>query len=183
MIVRRAVLGRLVLLLLVACALPALGQGQPLLPPLPAQSQAFLPGTWVEYLITHPGTAKAMVVRLAALERERGGQWFEMNFTDAERRTLSVKVLLQGTLQAPRRVLRALVQPQGQQPLELPERLAARQLPPFRRDPGKDRAAVRSGGGRVTVPAGKLPPSATGSPSRTARWRCGPRRRSRAGRW
>lgn len=95
-----------------------------------------------------------MLVRMAALERERGAQWFELDFTDPHRRSLVIKVLVQGSLQAPRRVLRALVQPHGQQALELPEKLASQQLPSFRGEPGKDAAARKAGKARVVVPAG-----------------------------
>jgi len=97
-------------------------------------------------------TGQALVLRLAALEREAGGQWFELGFTDPSRRTLLMKILVEGTLIAPRRILKAIVQPAGQQPLLLPERLARRQLPTFR--PARDPRAQRLGKVTVKVAAG-----------------------------
>jgi hypothetical protein len=149
----RAALRWAALLLLLAAASPAAAQGPPPLPGLPAQSEPFRPGTWVQYLITRLPAGQPMLVRLLALERESGGQWFELNFTDSARRKLSIKVLVQGSLQAPKRVLRAIVQPEGQQALELPEKQAARRLPAFRREPGKE-GAVKLGKAQVKVAAG-----------------------------
>jgi hypothetical protein len=130
------------------------GQSPPPLPGLPAVGDSMRPGTWVQYVVARPRTGQVMLVRLAALERERDGQWFEFDFTDSRRHTLSVKVLIEGKLQAPRRVARAIVQAHGQQPLELPARAAARQLPDFRQDPSKDSKLTKLGQARITVAAG-----------------------------
>jgi hypothetical protein len=149
----RAAVHRAALLLVLAAAGPAAAQGQPPLPGLPAQTTPFSPGTWVQYLITRLPAGQPLLVRLVALERESGAQWFELNFTDPARRKLSIKVLVQGTLQAPKGVLRAIVQPEGQQALELPEKQAAKRLPAFGREPGKE-GAVKLGKAQVKVAAG-----------------------------
>lgn len=148
------------LLTLLGLALPFRGPAQvrgtarPLawLPPLAAAAVP-RPGAWVQYSVV-PSKGLPFLLRLAALERERAGSWVEVGITDAMRRTLTLKLLLEGSLATPKRVLRAIVQPHGQQPFYLPDALAAQQLPPFRDGAGP--GAKRAGRVRVTVPAGSF---------------------------
>jgi len=123
-----------------------------LLPSLPARPGAIAPGTWVLYSLYNRSTRQPGLIRLAALEREGKGQWFEMAVTDHRQLTLRTKVLVEGAIAAPRRVLKAIVQPPGQQPLLLPDKLAARQVPSFSAKPtDKTRLVSR---GKLKVAAG-----------------------------
>jgi len=61
-------------------------------------------------------------------------------------------MLVEGSLAAPKRIRRAIVQPPGQQPFYLPDKLAARELPPFREV--APRTSQQLGRVRITVPAG-----------------------------
>ncbi len=132
---------------------PARGRGP--LSGLPVLSAASVlrPGAWVQYSIV-PQKGQPFVLRLAALEREEGAQWVELGITDGMRRTLLLKLLIEGPLVAPKRVRRAIVQPHGQQPFYLPEKLAAAQVPAFREGAGA--SARRVARVRVTVPAGSF---------------------------
>jgi hypothetical protein len=151
--------GRIAVLLVVL----GLGSAPAAAPRTPARPLAWLPplaaaavprpGAWVQYSVV-PSKGLPMLLRLAALEREGSASWVEVGITDAMRRTLTLRLLLEGSLASPKRVLRAVVQPHGQQPFYLPDGLAAQQLPPFRAGAGP--GAQRAGRVRVTVPAGSF---------------------------
>jgi hypothetical protein len=124
------------------------------MPALPLSSEPLKPGTWVQYSLFNRSTRQGVLVRIAALEHEGGGQWFEVGITDGRSRTTLIKTLVLGSLAAPKKVVKAVIQPPGQQPLLLPDELAARPLPPFRagRDPRSQLVAKE----RVKVPAGSF---------------------------
>lgn len=136
------------------CA-PAVAQLNParVLPRLATSSkQALKPGIWVKYTLYLKQSRRVLRVRMAALERERGGQWFEIALTDPSRRTMVFKSLVEGTLAKPKRILRCIVQPPGQKALLLPESMAQKQLPAFSAGPGP--AARLVGQQQVKVAAG-----------------------------
>jgi hypothetical protein len=142
---------------LLLCTVASAAEGAPpspasLLPAIPSAA-APSPGAWVQYSVV-PRRGPPFLLRLAALEREGAGQWVEIGITDAVRRTLLVKVLVEGTLAAPKRIRRAIVQPQGLQAFYLPDKLALKQLPPFREGPGP--MAQKVARVRVTVPGGSF---------------------------
>jgi hypothetical protein len=137
-------------LLSLLASLPA--SAQPQIPTLPVRTGAIPPGTWVQYSLVNRVTGQTALVRLAVLEREGAGQWFEVAITDPRRQTLRTRSLVEGTLLAPKRILKAIVQPPGQQPLLLPDRLAAKQLPAFR--PSGDKGAKLVSRGKIKVAAG-----------------------------
>jgi len=128
------------------------------LPAFPANQGQLRPGTWAQYSVINRRLNVIILVRLAALERERGGQWLELGITDSTQRTMVMKYLLQGSLLSPTRVLEAVVQPPGEQPFFLPESVAGKQLPALttekelRAARGTKRVTVSSV--RVHVPAG-----------------------------
>ena len=129
------------LLLALAFLFPSVAASQirpsQVLPELSTSSDKVLkPGTWVRYTMYLKPTRKTIKVRMAALAREGKGQWFEISLTDPRRRTIIFKSLVEGTLSAPRRILKAVVQPPGQRALMLPESVASRQLPRFAEGPG-----------------------------------------------
>ncbi|MBK8482293.1 MAG: hypothetical protein IPL40_14180 [Proteobacteria bacterium] len=117
----------------------------PGLPPIEVQVGGTAPGVWVRYALVNRRRGEVVLLRLAALERERGGQWFELSFTDPQRRTMITRLLLAAPAPVPAaagaagdpaaaaagRVLRAIVQPPGQAPLILPTQALARQRVPF----------------------------------------------------
>jgi hypothetical protein len=78
------------------------------------------PGTWVRYTIFNRRTQQASLVRIAALEKEKRGQWFEIGVTNDRRETAVFKALIKGSLADPRGVARVVVQPPGLQPVEVP---------------------------------------------------------------
>jgi hypothetical protein len=130
----------------------AAGRAGPALPVLPATAGTIAPGTWVLYSLYNRTTRQPGLLRLSALEREGKAQWFEMGVTDHRQLTLRTKVLVEGPIAAPKRVLKAIVQPPGQQPLLLPDKLAAKQVPSFSSRPtDKTRLVSR---GRLKVAAG-----------------------------
>jgi hypothetical protein len=134
-----------------AAAPPAAAARRPL--PTLVAAKELAAGVWVQYSIV-PRAGQPIAVRLLALEREAGAQWFEIGLTDGQRRTLLLKLLVEGGLIAPKRVRRAIVQPPGQQPFYLPDRLARRELPAFRESAGPGARLV--GRERVKVPAGSF---------------------------
>jgi hypothetical protein len=126
--------------------------GAKILPTLPTPRAPLKPGTWAQYSLVNLKINQAVLVRIAALEMQDGAQWLEIKFTDSRRRFLLVKSLVEGGLSAPKKILKTIVQPQGQLPLLLPDRVAAQAVPPFQSGPGdKSRFISR---GKVKVPAG-----------------------------
>ena len=122
------------------------------LPDLATSSDKVLqPGTWVRYTMYQRQSRKTIKVRLAALAREGKAQWFEIALTDPRRRTIVFRTLVEGTLAAPRKITRAIVQPPGQRALLLPEEAAIRQLPP---STGTGPRATYMATEKVTVAAG-----------------------------
>ena len=129
-------------------------QAAPPTPPVPGLrvgNKPIPPGSWVRYSYYHPRKG-VLLLRLAALERIGKAQWFELSFTFRQGQTLTMKTLLEGSMGKPKRVLRSIVQPPGQVPLILPQKLAAKQLPKL--DSGSPGKVV--GRGPLTVPAGRF---------------------------
>jgi hypothetical protein len=139
-----------VLLLSLLASLPA--SAQPQIPTLPVRSGVIPPGTWVQYSLISRVTGQAALIRLAVLQKEGAGQWFEIAVTNERRQTLRTRTLVEGTLLAPKRVLKAIVQPPGQQPFILPDRLAVKQVPMFRSS--SDGNAKLVSRGKIKVAAG-----------------------------
>lgn len=122
------------------------------LPSLPATAGPFKPGTWVRYSVYNLQTKQAMKVRIAALEAEGKGQWLEFSITDQRGMHLVLKSLMEGSIAAPKRVLKTVLQPPGHQPVVIPGKRGAAQLPKMR--VGPDPKAKRVGKERVKVAAG-----------------------------
>jgi hypothetical protein len=135
---------------------PAAGHAQVtparVLPSLPVAPGPFKPGTWVRYSVYNLQTKRAMQVRIAALEAEGKGQWVEFTITDHRGMHLVLKSLLEGSIGAPKRVLKTVLQPPGHQPVLIPGKRGAAQLPKMRA--GTDPKAKRVGKVRVKVAAG-----------------------------
>ena len=150
---------RPILLLAAAFLFPAAVWAQirpsQVLPELSTSSDKVLkPGTWVRYTMYLKQTRKTIKVRMAALAKEGKAQWFEISLTDGRRRTIVFKSLVEGTLSAPTRILKSIVQPPGQRALLLPEAVASRQLPRFSKGPGKKATYLATE--RVKVAAGSF---------------------------
>lgn len=140
----------------------------PGLPPIELRAGGTAPGVWVRYALINRRRGEVVVLRLAALERESGGQWFELSFTDPQRRTMITRLLLASPAVAPAaagtaggaaaapagRVLRAIVQPPGQAPLILPTQALTKQRVPFAE--GTLRAAREVGREVVRTAAGRF---------------------------
>lgn len=138
-----------------ACLLAALAApAAPPLPPIQARSDQLAPGTWVSYAVLNVASGEAALVRMAALEREGRGQWFEIGITDQRQRRLVLKTLVEGPLDRPRRILKGIVQPPDQRPLVLPEELVAKQMPTFRA--GQEKGARLLGTVKVKVAGGSF---------------------------
>lgn len=145
-----------ILLLLVFLLLwaPARAQMSParVLPPFATAKNGIKSGTWVKYSMLVRRTGQFVQVYLAVLEREGKGQWMEVILTDQKRRSIIFKTLIQGRLSAPKKVLKAIVQVQGQLPLLLPESIAVQQLPKFQPGPGSGAKLIKRE--KVKVAAG-----------------------------
>lgn len=131
------------------------GAGRPsLATPLPGMrvSAKVPPGAWARYSLYRP-SQPVVLLRMAALERVGKAQWYEVSLTLRRGQTMVFKTLVEGGLDKPQRVLKAIVRPPGQLPLLLPDKLARKQLPKLdRRGPGK---VVSKG--PLRVPAGRFP--------------------------
>jgi hypothetical protein len=119
-------------------------------------SKAVKPGTWVRYTIFNRHTRQASLVRIAALEKERKGQWFEIGVTNHKRETAVFKALIKGSLAKPEGVARVVVQPPGLQPVEVPLTKKRKQKIklPARLGAKPDPRAKLVGRARVKVAAG-----------------------------
>ena len=133
----------------------ASGVGGSVLPPLSARPEQLEPGRWVRYAMVDRRTRKAVLIRLAALSREQGGQWFEITLADPQHGKMVFRSLVEVRNGQPGgRVLQAIVQPPLQRPLQLPAEMARKQMPPL--SGSLPKAAKPVGRSRITVPAGRF---------------------------
>jgi hypothetical protein len=122
------------------------------LPAIPIKAEALAPGAWVKYSVIYRRTGQAMVVRMALLEREGQGQWFETEVAVGGGKGFILKALLEGPLVAPTRLLQVVMQIPGHPPVLLSEQEAGGALPRFSSaGRGKARPVSR---GKVRVTAG-----------------------------
>ncbi len=141
---------------------PSHASALPAAPPAtPASPAGTPPGTWVTYYLVSRATGQGAKLYMAALERKGEAQWWELAVTNERRQTVTYRLLLRGTPDDPGEVLEAIVQPEGQIPLRVPQQMALAQLPPVRpaprgRDRGADAPRLSKGSETVKVAAGSF---------------------------
>jgi hypothetical protein len=128
--------------LLLACLLGAWGPAPVLaqagLPdlgalPLAVRSNRTAPGIWVEYSLLMSQNGQHFTLRLAALDQEGEGQWFEQVLTDSHQLAFVTKVFLRSVKGEAPRPTKIIIQPPGQQPLLLPQTVMPSAAVPLQR--------------------------------------------------